>query len=108
MIFPVNATLLIVETVAVDPENPEHEKYYSKGEAMFVDKKEIKGMALGYEMLDVLEKDTAGNDAKVTREFILFAEDVEGMVGLSLVNMQNIRIAAADFDKAIKRALRTA
>ena len=108
MIFPIQATYVEKKTVAVDRDNPEHEKYYSKGEVVFEQVDRYEGLALGYEIFDVITMKQNGQEEKVSREYILFAEDIDGEVGLSFVDMSSVRINTETFNKAVKRAVQTA
>jgi len=100
MIFPIQAINKYREVVQVDYDNPEHEKYAQKGETVFYEDHEINGIALGYEIFDVKLED----GSIVAKEFVLFAEEVDDMIGLSFIDMSHIRISPDRFDKKLKDA----
>jgi hypothetical protein len=102
MIFPITATNRVVNIVNVDPDNPEHEEHYSKGEATFKQIKNINGIALGYEVFSVMLDDKS----VVDEEYILFANEVDGEIELSFVKMDCIKIGADEFNKTIRQLIK--
>lgn len=107
MIFPIPATYTETKIIAVDADNPDHAKYVATGEPVFKENTEYDGMILSYEIMDVITTDSAGISQKVSKEYFFFAEERDGKIVYSFVDMNSVHSSIDDFNKEIKRIIQS-
>lgn len=98
MIFPIEATRRLEYILPVDLDNPEHEKYYSKGEKLYKLTEDTEGVILSYEMVTVTDDKETKTEAQV-----LFAHEEDGDIVLDSVPMRLMRIKSDVFNKRMEK-----